>query len=120
MTTMTGTAVLFRVWTGDCAIDGDTHGNVIAMFPYEPFNSDARLCMSFEHAGQHGSAEPDGVIANSRPATADEAAPLLAELEGRPYGYQLHVMSRPPHTRYAAPMRARKIRSRQAAAGRQA
>jgi hypothetical protein len=112
MTTITTpAAVIFRVWTDECAAPGD---NVIALFPYEPFNNGAELCVSYEHTGQHGSASLARVIEHSRPATADEYMPLIRELTAAPYGYQLTVLTR-VHPRFAARVRARRLRQRQAA-----
>ena len=70
------TTVIFRRFKHD--------GEIIALFPEEP-GSNARLCMSYLHQGQHGDADHDVVVENTRPATVEEAAVLIAEL--RSIGY---------------------------------
>lgn len=66
------------------AIPSDYHGNM--------------LC--YAHIGQHGSCSP-AYYAASRPATADEIAPLLAELRRVYEGDILHVMKRRTRTALA-------------------
>ena len=83
--------VIFRKW--QTVQDG--HG-VIALFPCEP-GWRYGLVMSYEHDGQHGSADPNMVIRRTRPATPGEYAVLKRELEGEPYGYVLDVRKRMPH-----------------------
>ena len=79
---MNTTAVVFRVWQPE--------GTVLALFPYEKEHSG--LCSSYEHVGQHASADYTGCIQRSRPATSAEYAPLKSELEHR--GYTLRVLRR--------------------------
>lgn len=83
MTTENITKVVFRVWPNQ---------NVIALFPYEPFDRIGLFCDSYEHIGQHGAADYLGVLSATRPATKDEYADLYAELES--IGYVLDVIKR--------------------------
>jgi len=85
------TIVIFRKWH----TRQDGHG-VIALFPGVP-GGRAGLCDSFEHMGQHGSADPAAVIRRTRPAAPAEYADLKNELEAAPYGYVLDVRQRTPH-----------------------
>ena len=84
------TPVVFRVWR---ASEG---GGVLALFPNESPSviSKPWLCDSYEHIGQHGSADYAGCVNATRPATETEAAPLKAELES--LGYKLRVLKRRP------------------------
>jgi len=66
--------------------------DVFALFPTIPSDIHGRYCTSYQHIGQHGGADYHGCIASSRPATAEEAAPLLAEL--RTIGYNPKVLRR--------------------------
>lgn len=78
--------VIFRRWR--------TGTGVIALMPFEPATADGRYCTSFEHVGQHCAADYAGVIRQSRPATAEEYAPLLRELQAAPYRYRFNVRRR--------------------------
>jgi hypothetical protein len=71
---MNRTAVVFRRWD-------DPSGDVIALFPELPADNDGKYCCAYEHIGQHGGADYHGVIANTVPAPAKEAARLARELE---------------------------------------
>jgi hypothetical protein len=77
--------VVFRVFTG---ADG---GDVIALMPHVKGDVFGRYCQSYQHIGQHGSADYAGCILRSRPATPAEYAPLLAELESIGYGVLVRV-----------------------------
>ena len=70
--------VLIRVWHDDAS-------DVFALFPAAPADIHGTLCTCYQHVGQHGSADYLGCMSASRPATAEEAAPLLAELRQRGY-----------------------------------
>jgi hypothetical protein len=74
--------VVFRVFTGK---DG---GDVIALFPGLPGTNDPATCNSYQTIGQHGSADPAGVVRGSRPATPTERHRLERELTA--IGYRLH------------------------------
>lgn len=52
---------------------------IIAIFPSVPWSPG--LCASYEHVGQHGGASLTWVLLETYPATPEEYAPLLAELE---------------------------------------
>lgn len=61
----------------------DPEGEVFALFPTIP--GSPGCCTAYQHVGQHSSATYSLCIEMSRPATAKEFAPLLAEL--RQIGY---------------------------------
>lgn len=78
------TKVVFRRWK-----DGD----IIALFPDEPWRRCDYSTTSYMHVGQHGAADYAGVIAATRTAREDEYHDLLAEL--RAIGYtDLRVVKR--------------------------
>jgi hypothetical protein len=80
MTVTIKVIVVFRVWP-----DSQDRGvDVIALFPLLPATN-AGHCLCYEHVGQHGGADYDGVIAQTKPATPAEYADLKVELEGRDY-----------------------------------
>ena len=76
------TKVIFRVWRG-------TH-DVIALFPEE--DEGHGYCSSYEHIGQHGGADYQGMIGSTRPASPVEYEALRQELES--IGYDLEIRSR--------------------------
>ncbi len=87
------TPVVFRVWPKS------NGGGVIALFPTLPGStSDPYSCDSFEHVGQHGSADCTGTIRGTRAAKPDEYASLKRELESPPYEYKLKVYARVPRS----------------------
>ena len=73
------TPVIFRKWSKS---EG---GDIIAIFPTENGTNDPYTSSSYEHIGQHGSAEPVGLIQRTEPAKPSEYADLLAELESIGY-----------------------------------
>ena len=52
----------------------------VAFFPEEPFDSSPYKCTGYAHIGQHSSA-CTSYAANLKPATPEQYAPLLKELE---------------------------------------
>lgn len=86
------TRVIFRVWK-------DVDQAVIAIFP-EIAGNHGWECSMFEHIGQHGDGDIRGVIEKTRPATPEEYAPLVRELERYPYFYQLKVVQRDSNAMY--------------------
>lgn len=82
------TPVIFRVWPKS---EG---GGVIALFPTCPAQHQGYSVDSYEHIGQHGSADLHGVIGRTRLATPQEYAALKRELEATPYKYKLKVYTR--------------------------
>lgn len=74
--------VIFRAWRNG--------GDVIAFMPDQTANPDRM--MSYEHVGQHSEADYFYCLQRTRPATAEEYAPLLEELKG--IGYELRVVRR--------------------------
>jgi hypothetical protein len=85
------TVVIFRKWPKS---EG---GDVIALFPLEPATvGNPYHCESFQHVGQHGAADPNGLIQVTKPAKPEEYANLQRELESEPYRYNLEVRKRIP------------------------
>jgi hypothetical protein len=91
------TKVVFRQWRR-------APHSIIALFPEIPADLNGYECQSYEHVGQHGGADYEGVIRDTRPALrggtftvaalealADVCA-LVYELEGR--GYVLEPVAR--------------------------
>ena len=70
--------VLIRVWK----IDKD---DIFALLPVLPADNYGDLCTSYAHLGQHGGADYRLCMSKSRPATAAEAADLVAELQSIGY-----------------------------------
>ena len=77
------TVVLFRI------LDGD----VIAVFPEMPGDSQGLMMNSYMHVGQHGAASAD-IIDRTKPATPEQYEPLRRELEA--IGYVLDIRQRTP------------------------
>jgi hypothetical protein len=68
--------VLFRNWRGE----------LIALFPTEPAQvQTGACCVSYMHVGQHGAANPDMIIRESKPATPEQYNALKLELERAGY-----------------------------------
>lgn len=78
------TKVIFRKWKNT--------GDVIALFPEIPADPEGRLCLAYEHVGQHGGAHPLVVREGTEPATAVEYDALKRELED--IGYVLTTRQR--------------------------
>ena len=74
--------VIFRV---------DREGQVFALMPGLAGTLDPRTCTSYQHVGQHSSADLASCLRRSRAATAEEAGPLLRELQR--IGYVVNVVS---------------------------
>ncbi len=83
------TPVIFRVLTRD-----PQKGETIALFP--TLIERNGLVQSYMHVGQHGSADYAGMIRESRKATPSEYAPLMRELQGSPFHYNLIPYDRKP------------------------
>jgi hypothetical protein len=77
--------VMFRVNKRD-------GGDVFALMPGVGGTRDANTCTSYQHVGQHCSADLMLCIQHSRPATPEEYKPLLAELQRR--GYAVNIITR--------------------------
>ena len=65
--------VIFRKWMF-------RNSGIIALFPTLPGTNSPYTCSSYEHIGQHGSADPQSVIERTKIAKPAEYAPLLREL----------------------------------------
>lgn len=69
-------------------------GDVIALFPTLPGSTANRyLVESYQHVGQHGSADM-GIVHTTRLATPTQYASLKRELESAPFHYRLKVYTR--------------------------
>lgn len=77
------TKVVFRVWKWK------NESGVIALFPELPTDPYGWYCESYMHVGQHAGADYERVIERTRPATEEEYADLMRELED--IGYNLEV-----------------------------
>lgn len=66
------TKVVFRKWK---------NGDIIALFPDEPWSQSNYMTTSYMHVGQHGAADYAGVIADTSPAQENEYKDLLNELK---------------------------------------
>ncbi len=76
---ITKTPVIFRKW-------GKSEGaGIIAIFPTELGTNSPYTCQMYEHVGQHGAGDPNGVIRRTKRATRSEYTPLLKELRRRGY-----------------------------------
>lgn len=82
------TDVIFRWDKGDC----------IALFPKETGTANAATCLCYVQMGGHGSADINGCMQGSRPATEQEKAPLRRELEQ--IGYTLKERKRTSYADY--------------------
>jgi hypothetical protein len=81
------TRVIFRKWKD---------GGVIALFPDEVERNG--MVDSYEHHGQHGSADL-GIVRITKAASPHEYAPLKRELESAPFHYDLKVVKRATRAR---------------------
>jgi hypothetical protein len=89
------TAVVYRTYPED--------GDVIALFPEVPASvTNPHLVSCYAHFGQHGAADYNLVLTQTRPATAGEAEPLQRELERIGYSDLRRHERRSPQTRERA------------------
>ena len=80
---MVATKVVFRKFK---------EGDIIALFPRLPGTNDPyRSCMSYQHIGQHGAADP-GIVSITKLAKPGEYASLAKEL--RSLGYVLDIKTK--------------------------
>lgn len=78
------TKAIFRVFPG---------GDVIALFPAEAATvGNPYHCLSYQHMGQHGAADPLLMVQMCRPAKPAEYCDLASELRRR--GYKLDIRQR--------------------------
>ena len=93
------TIVVFRKWK-------PKHGrmnDIIALFP--GIDEGNGKCLSYEHVGQHGGADYQGVVSLTIPATPKEYAALKRELESEPFNYRFRVLKHSPGWRHLNPSR---------------
>lgn len=85
------TDVIFRVDTSK-----DWKGTVFALLPYEVERNGS--VTSYQHVGQHSSANYNHCISTSRPALPAEYADLKAEMES--IGYNFNVVKKANNAKY--------------------
>lgn len=71
---------------------GTFKGEITAVFSGEPGTRNGLDLMSYAHNGQHGACSPEWYRGRTRPATPEEYAPLLRELQR--IGYAVTVVRR--------------------------
>ena len=81
--------VIFRV---------DREGEVFALMPGLAGTNDPSTCTSYQHVGQHSSASLVYCMKTSKPATEEQAAPLLRELQA--IGYMVNVIKYATRTHF--------------------
>jgi hypothetical protein len=82
--------VMFRVDRG--RVSWGNLADVYALFPGLAGTNKIHTCLCYQHVGQHSSADLQGCINKSRPATPEEYDQLKRELER--IGYVLNVVKR--------------------------
>lgn len=75
------TKVVFRKYEGD--------GDILALFPWLPADAAGYLMMDYMIVGQHGAADQKIVERTTVPASREEAADMIRELER--IGYKLCI-----------------------------
>jgi hypothetical protein len=88
------TPVVFRKWRKSQG------GGILALFPTIPSDNLGYYCSSYEHVGQHGSADYRGCVQQTVPAKPEEYAALEKELTS--IGYELQVVQRASPAMHAA------------------
>jgi hypothetical protein len=91
------TDVIFRVDTRKNWLGNWTYGNVFALFPHEVADNKGNVT-SYQHVGQHSSADYNHCIKTSRIATENEYKDLKKELES--IGYNLNVIKKQNYQKY--------------------
>lgn len=84
--------VVFRVDTTK-----EFKGTVFALMPHDVCDFEGNVT-SYQHVGQHSSADYTHCVAKSRKATPEEYSDLKKELEG--LGYKLNVVQRRSEKKY--------------------
>lgn len=80
------TKVIFRIWPKSKG------GEVIALFPALAGTNQAHTCLSYQHIGQHGSADMAALSRAIPLASREQYRDLLQEL--RRMGYNLQIAKR--------------------------
>lgn len=75
----------------------DFKGTIFALFPNECVTKDG-LVSTYQHIGQHSSADYSYCISKSVPATAEEYKDLKSELES--IGYNLRIIKRRNYSKF--------------------
>ena len=86
--------VIFRRW------GGNNGGDIIALFPEQPADYQGWFCDAYEHVGQHGGADYQGVIQATKPVSIEDSQPLIQELEH--IGYVLRPLKRASYEHHEA------------------
>ena len=69
-------------------------GQIIALFPEVPYDVYGKYCSTFEDNNRHSGADAKNVIAQTEPATLEEAAKIVDKLAS--FGYELEIITRTP------------------------
>ena len=85
----------------------EKNGDILAVFPYEPYNDTHNVMACYVHVGQHGGCHFDYALKETKPAKPEEYADLYKELES--LGYNIKVVKRRNYDRYLTELK--KIRS---------
>jgi hypothetical protein len=75
----------------------DFKGTVFALFPHDVCDNEGHVT-TYQHIGQHSSADYRYCISTSKKATAEQYADLKKELEG--IGYNLNIRSKQHYDTY--------------------
>ena len=86
------TLVVLRRWRNT--------GDLIALFPALPADYQGLFVDSYMHVGQHAAADYHGVVLATTPASQEEAADLIRELER--IGYRLKPIKRASRKQHEA------------------
>ena len=78
-------------------------GEILALFPYMIYNYKGDVTC-YAHIGQHGSADYNYVISNSKCINEPYNLPLYSELENH-VGYKLNVIKRINYNKYLTSFR---------------
>ena len=62
-------------------------GSIIALFPFEPSEPTGKFCLCYEHMGQHGSADYEGVLLDTEAVRPNDVSALVEELDHIGYKY---------------------------------
>jgi hypothetical protein len=70
----------------------EKNGDILAVFPYEPYNDIIGLVGCYAHVGQHSGCQYDYVRQETKPAQPNEYNDLLNELKG--IGYNVNIVKK--------------------------
>ena len=67
----------------------EKNGDILAVFPYEPYNDIVGMVGCYAHTGQHSGCQYDYIKEETKPAKPDEYNDLLAELTDIGYNFDI-------------------------------